>query len=100
MLSNQDYEVIYLECADCGSEFEFSSEEQEFYESKRFSQPKRCPSCREARRNVRSNRGGGGGGHRKPRYTVICSDCGCETTVPFEPAGDRPVYCSDCYKNK
>jgi CxxC-x17-CxxC domain-containing protein len=28
---------------------------------------------------------------------VICSGCGQQTTVPFEPRGDRPVYCRDCY---
>ena len=28
---------------------------------------------------------------------VICSGCGQPTTVPFEPRGDRPVYCRDCY---
>ena len=44
-------------------------------------------------------RSGGGGGYNKPRYEVVCSACGCETTVPFEPRSDRPVYCSDCYRN-
>ncbi|HLD27591.1 MAG TPA: CxxC-x17-CxxC domain-containing protein [Patescibacteria group bacterium] len=30
-----------------------------------------------------------------------CSGCGAEITeLPFEPDGDRPVYCRDCYKPK
>jgi CxxC-x17-CxxC domain-containing protein len=46
------------------------------------------------------NGGGGGyGGGRSERTmtTVICSNCGQETQVPFVPSGNRPVYCSDCY---
>ena len=41
----------------------------------------------------------GNGGARRERAmtTVICSNCGQETQVPFVPTGDRPVYCSDCY---
>jgi CxxC-x17-CxxC domain-containing protein len=29
---------------------------------------------------------------------VICSGCGQQTTVPFEPRGDRPVYCQNCFQ--
>jgi CxxC-x17-CxxC domain-containing protein len=32
--------------------------------------------------------------------TVVCAGCGQTTTVPFEPRGDRPVYCKNCYKGK
>ncbi len=31
-------------------------------------------------------------------HTVTCSECGKETEVPFEPDGERPVYCKDCYQ--
>jgi CxxC-x17-CxxC domain-containing protein len=30
--------------------------------------------------------------------SVLCSLCGKETTVPFEPEEGRPVYCQDCLK--
>jgi CxxC-x17-CxxC domain-containing protein len=45
------------------------------------------------------NGGGGYGRERAPRQmtTVICSNCGQETQVPFVPTGNRPVYCSDCF---
>ena len=26
--------------------------------------------------------------------------CGKDTEVPFQPRGDRPVYCSDCYNQR
>ncbi len=37
-------------------------------------------------------------GARRNMFTVTCSACGKSTEVPFEPRGDRPVYCSDCYR--
>ncbi|MBM3209425.1 hypothetical protein FJZ40_04000 [Candidatus Shapirobacteria bacterium] len=30
-------------------------------------------------------------------YNIKCSTCGKAATVPFQPKGDRPVYCRDCY---
>jgi CxxC-x17-CxxC domain-containing protein len=33
-------------------------------------------------------------------YTVVCAECGIETTVPFEPREERPVYCKECYAKK
>jgi len=37
--------------------------------------------------------------HKKPRpmYQVVCSDCGKDSSVPFKPSGDRPVYCKECF---
>ncbi len=29
-------------------------------------------------------------------YPAVCSNCGKNTMVPFEPAKGRPVYCEDC----
>ncbi|HEX9909117.1 MAG TPA: CxxC-x17-CxxC domain-containing protein [Thermoplasmata archaeon] len=31
-------------------------------------------------------------------HTAKCSDCGCETQVPFKPTEGRPVYCRECYQ--
>ena len=39
-----------LTCADCNSEFIFTASEQEFYAERQFSEPRRCPSCRAARK--------------------------------------------------
>ena len=95
-----------LTCSDCGQEFTFSAEDQEFYSSRGFTEPKRCRSCRAMRRNERDGEAGGGGGagfSRGPRperelFDVVCSNCGQPTKVPFQPRGDRPVYCRDCFE--
>jgi CxxC-x17-CxxC domain-containing protein len=99
-----------LTCRDCGTNFVFTSGEQEFYASKGFSnQPSRCPDCRQNRNRTRDAGGysasgggygaGGGGYERRERqmYPVVCDNCGKDTLVPFQPRGDRPVYCSDCF---
>jgi len=100
LMDYQNYQDQMLQCVECGQEFTFTGEDQEFYAQKGYSSPKRCPVCRANRKNAsRGNSRGGGGGYNRPQYTVICSACGCETTVPFEPRGDKPVYCSDCYRN-
>jgi CxxC-x17-CxxC domain-containing protein len=38
---------------------------------------------------------------KKPKYDVICTECGKECQVPFKPIENRPVYCKSCWaKNK
>lgn len=43
---------------------------------------------------------GGGGSDRGERqmHKAICSNCGRECEVPFNPTGNKPVYCSDCFE--
>jgi len=31
---------------------------------------------------------------------LVCTQCGKETQVPFQPRGDKPVYCSDCFAER
>lgn len=85
-----------IKCRDCGQDFVFTAGEQEFFAEKGFSEPIRCTSCRAARRNGRSDDGGSGSRERE-MHSAVCARCGKPTQVPFEPRGDRPVYCSDCY---
>ncbi len=88
----------YLVCKDCGNEFLFSASEQEFYAEKGFeNEPGRCPDCRRARKQQRN---GYGNSRRedRPMFKTVCAACGQETTVPFEPSGDRPVYCRECFQ--
>ena len=90
------FEDKSIECSDCGTTFTFSAEEQEFFASKGYTnEPKRCPSCRQARKTDRY----GSGGYRSQRrmYPATCAECGKDTEVPFEPREGRPVYCSECY---
>lgn len=82
-----------LKCRDCGEEFVWTAGEQEFYAQKGFTNPpSRCPKDRAAKK-ASSN------GDRK-NYPIICSNCGKEDTVPFEPKGDKPVLCRDCFKQQ
>jgi len=93
------FEDKTLECSDCGNSFTFNAEEQEFFQSKGYTnEPKRCPGCRQARKQERS--GGSGYGDRPQRqmFPAVCAECGKNTEVPFEPREDRPVYCSDCFR--
>jgi CxxC-x17-CxxC domain-containing protein len=86
-----------LQCSDCGITFTFSAQEQELFASRGYTnEPKRCPSCRQARK---AQQGDSSVGYkpRRQMFPAVCSRCGKETEVPFQPRGDRPVYCSDCY---
>lgn len=86
-----------IQCSDCGATFTFSVDEQEFFASKGYTnEPKRCPSCRQARKTERY--GNGSYGSRRQMFPAVCAECGKDTEVPFEPRGDKPVYCSDCYR--
>ncbi|MBQ0067348.1 MAG: zinc-ribbon domain containing protein [Phascolarctobacterium sp.] len=80
-----------LTCAECGQQFVFTASEQEFYEEKGFTnEPKRCPTCRKARKQRM--------GKNRQMYPAVCAECGKETTIPFQPKDDRPVYCRECFE--
>ena len=92
------FEDKSIQCSDCGVTFTFSVEEQEFFQARGYTnEPKRCPACRQARKEERFGSSGYGSGRRQ-MFPVTCAECGKQTEVPFEPRGDRPVYCSDCYR--
>jgi len=86
-----------LSCAQCGSEFIFSADDQQFHAERGYQDPKRCPTCRAERRTGGGSRGGSDRGERQ-MFSATCARCGKDALVPFEPRGDRPVYCSDCYQ--
>jgi CxxC-x17-CxxC domain-containing protein len=99
---------VTLTCRDCGQGFTFTAGEQDFYASRGFSEPTRCPDCRAARRAERE-RGSysTGGGYessapRAPRqmYEAVCTGCGNIASVPFQPSADKPVYCSTCFEQR
>jgi CxxC-x17-CxxC domain-containing protein len=101
-----------LTCRDCGEEFTFTNGEQEFYTSRGFSEPQRCQPCRQARKAQKNQSGysdgggyssggyssGGGGGGERQFFPAVCSECGQQTEVPFEPTPGKPVYCRDCFQ--
>ncbi|MDA1096419.1 MAG: zinc-ribbon domain containing protein [Chloroflexi bacterium] len=105
-----------LTCRDCGTSFVFTSSEQDFFNSKGFTnEPSRCPACRATRKESQgaggrssysgggagggSRYGGGGSDRQREMFDVVCAQCGKNTQVPFQPRGDRPVYCSDCFRS-
>ncbi len=101
------YQDKQITCSDCGVAFTFTAGEQESFASRGYTnEPKRCPNCRAARKQNTSGSSYGSGnyGNRSyssaPRqmYPAKCATCGKDCEVPFEPRGDRPVYCSDCYR--
>jgi CxxC-x17-CxxC domain-containing protein len=106
-----------LTCRDCGTNFTFTTSEQEFFASKGFTtEPGRCANCRSARKETRGGGGGfssgggyssggsgGSGGYQRREqqmFPAVCAQCGKDTQVPFQPRGDRPVYCSTCYETQ
>ena len=113
-----------LSCVDCAQPFTFTSGEQSFFAQKGFTnKPNRCPDCRAARKAQRGaggggggyssgggggfgggggSYGGGGGGGRPQRemFDATCSNCGQTARVPFQPRGDKPVYCRDCFQSR
>ncbi|MEI8196761.1 MAG: CxxC-x17-CxxC domain-containing protein [Phycisphaerae bacterium] len=114
------YEDKTIVCVDCGAEFAFTADEQQRFAERGFTnEPKRCKTCRDARkaqqgggnRPPRSGGGGGGGGGYGGRsgggrgfggprqmFPAVCASCGQQTEVPFKPSGSRPVYCRDCFQ--
>lgn len=95
-----------IQCTACGNDFAFTVEEQEFYESRGFQDPRKCKPCRDAAKQSRGGGGrsygqGGGYGNRPQRqmYPAVCSSCGVQTQVPFQPNGSKPVYCRECYQS-
>ena len=95
-----------IQCSDCGAIFTFSIAEKELFASKGHNYaPKRCPSCRQARKTRQycdsANVYKSDSYNHRPRrqmFPAVCTECGRNIRVPFEPYGDLPVYCDDCYR--
>ncbi len=84
------FKDIILVCIDCHREFIFTAGEQSFYADKGLlNEPRRCPDCRNRRRQERE---------QGIEYPIICANCGREAIVTFVPREDRPVFCEDCYR--
>ena len=98
-----DFSDKTLNCRECNKTFLFTAGEQDFFRQKGLvNEPGRCPECRVKRRQQAST-----GSTPVPTdtpasivrevSTVVCAECGKETTVPFRPRLARPVYCSECF---
>jgi CxxC-x17-CxxC domain-containing protein len=91
-----------LTCRDCGQAFIFSSGEQDFFATRGLDNgPTGCPSCRAQRRAFRGSLSTDSisAGERE-MFSAICATCGKEALVPFQPGGEKAVYCSDCFRQR
>lgn len=99
---------ITITCKDCGRNFIFRGEEQDFYAEKGYDEPIRCRHCRTARKtggapsNDNAVREGAPASRFPQRelFPATCASCGNQAKVPFKPRGDKPVYCSDCFSKQ
>ena len=110
------YEDKTIVCVDCGAEFTFTADEQQRFAERGFTnEPKRCKTCRDAKKSSQGGGGGGGGGYGgrgggggrgfggggpRQMFPATCASCGKGTEVPFKPSGSRPVYCRDCFQSQ
>ncbi len=92
----QMYDVD-LTCAKCGAHIS----QLPFQPS--GDRPVYCSDCNRAFRQSRGTGMGGGMGRgpRAPRQmfqvNLTCASCGAAITeLPFQPSGDKPVYCKSC----
>ncbi len=64
-----------------------------------------CSDCFQNNRGSDSRRFEGRGSERsnfaeKRMFDAVCNECGNSCKVPFQPSGEKPVYCSDCFGDK
>ena len=101
--SNQD-ESTTVTCFDCGTECQVPF-------VPRGNKPVYCNDCFRQNNSQDSESSGSSRSYKPSRYsrdsnnsnqdestTVTCFDCGTECQVPFVPRGNKPVYCSDCFR--
>lgn len=99
-------------CVDCGETFERSARELAGRPDPALPLSERCPACRERRRDERnasrlaSYATGAIGSRTWPApgpetgsgrlHNAICAACNRAIRLPFQPHGDRPVFCRAC----
>jgi len=89
-----------IRCADCGTDFGFTAGEQESFQSSGLTnEPRRCPSCRKARKTERH--GSHGNSYGLPRRTLPARSAGHGkgTETPFALT-DGGLACYSAYYSK
>lgn len=87
-----------LNCTDCPVTFIFSAGEQRFFEERDLKDaPKRCHECRHKKKRERAV---AKGGTVAEEFPAVCTECGVETTLPFKPMNDKPVFCRNCFRRR
>ena len=69
--------------------------------------PVYCSNCFD--RNVERNNGGSDShssrewssrSEDRQMFDAVCDNCGKDCKVPFQPRGDKPIYCSNCFETR
>lgn len=94
--SFEDRKMYKAVCSECGVECEVPFQPTE-------GKPVRCSNCF---KRMKSSRFGGRFENRRrfrddrPRtmHKAVCSECGAECEVPFQPTAGKSVKCNDCFR--
>jgi len=95
------WQDISLTCIDCRLSFVWAAGEQKFFHQKQLTNsPKRCKPCKKAKNHRLSAIAKARIEGRRAHVVMPaeCATCGKQTTVPFYPSQNRPVYCKSCYQ--
>lgn len=97
--SDRQMFAVDVNCATCGAHIS----QLPFQPS--GDRPVYCSDCNRARRADAPRGGASGGFVRRERQmfdvNLTCADCGSAITqLPFQPSGDKPVYCRTCLQNR
>ncbi|KAJ2994066.1 hypothetical protein HDV02_001877 [Globomyces sp. JEL0801] len=90
---------IQIRCQDCNKEFPFTVGQQYFYQSRGFTNPKRCPRCKSAKKELHQNISDGFKNHRVsavPKNAVICAWCGNPCHSELHCRWKERATCSHC----
>ncbi len=86
---------ITIKCKDCGKNFVFTENEQQFYKEKGFeTYPVRCKECK-TKKNESFN-----AKKQCSFFETVCAQCGAPTRLPFVPKGTKPAFCDKCKEQK
>jgi CxxC-x17-CxxC domain-containing protein len=94
------YQDRSIKCVDCNEDFIWTAGEQVFFHDKGLkNEPKRCKPCKQAKneRLAAIAAAQTSGVRQRIEVSVLCAQCGQQTTVPFYPSQGRPVYCRSCF---
>jgi len=98
-MDSEDIKLVVCVESGCGTQFELTAGEIQFYITRELDLPKRCKPCRVERSQQQSPQ------NTKPNirqeyspHEIVCENCNKSATVPFPPAPGKPVYCKICWE--
>lgn len=84
-------------CDNCGKECEVPFRPTQ-------GKPVFCSNCFQSQRGESEPRRFEGRRPERPEerqmFEAVCDNCGNSCKVPFQPSGDKPIYCSNCFGEK